>query len=83
MSEEYTIGPFLLQKFPVVAELLRMHPHYQCAACHEPFRIGDVHAMVPVGPGNNPEARARARAGLKADVSSAVPVHWACATGEE
>jgi hypothetical protein len=83
MSETYSFGPFQLQKLPVIGQHLRLDPQYRCAACHEPFKIGDTHTLVPVGPGNNAEARAKARAGQQPDPVAAVPVHWACATGEE
>jgi len=53
-----------------------------CPACHQKFQLGDVPALVAIGPGLDPEARARAREGRPYN-AVAVPVHWACASGEE
>ena len=52
-----------------------------CAACNKAFAIGDVLTLVPLGPGDNPEARIAARAG-RAYTGVAAMLHWACATGE-
>ena len=52
-----------------------------CAACNKAFVVGDVLTLVPLGPGDNPEARIAARAG-RAYNGVAATVHWACATGE-
>lgn len=51
-----------------------------CPACGQALRAGDLTVLVPLWPGSNPEARARAReqrwyAGLAAEL------HLACATG--
>lgn len=53
-----------------------------CPACSVQFQVGDETALVPMGPGTNEEARARAREGRPFN-AIALPVHWACATGEE
>lgn len=54
----------------------------ECPGCHELFSAGDYVTLLVVGPGGDPEARARAREGRPYS-ASAVPVHWACATGDE
>ena len=72
-----------LLKVPVLPMHLEMVPEYQCAACHQRFELGEAHTLVPLGPGNNPEARTKARAGARYESYAAVPVHWACATGQE
>jgi hypothetical protein len=53
-----------------------------CPGCHLHFYAGDVITLIPVGPGDNSDERARARAGQPYNAVS-IPVHWACATGEE
>ena len=52
-----------------------------CPACHRSFRPGDYVTLIALGPGDDDEARALARAG-KPYNAVALPVHWACATGE-
>lgn len=54
----------------------------QCHACQRPFEVGQYVTLVPLGPGENAEARRKAREGKHFN-AIAVPVHWACATGEE
>lgn len=53
-----------------------------CAACNEAFKAGDVVTLIPIGPGTDPDARAKARR-MQPYTAVALPVHWACATGEE
>lgn len=53
-----------------------------CAACKGAFAVGDYWAEVPVGPGTDPQARAAARERRRYKPAT-VPVHWACATGQE
>jgi len=53
-----------------------------CPACHLRFQVGDETALVPLGPGVDTEARERAREKRPYN-AIALPVHWACATGEE
>lgn len=53
-----------------------------CLACGEPFRPGDYYTLRPLGPGASPVQRKLARDGMPYR-AEAVPVHWACATGEE
>lgn len=53
----------------------------ECPACHVPFVVGDWTTIIPLGPGNDPEAQQRVREG-RAYNAVAVEVHWACATGE-
>jgi len=52
-----------------------------CPVCQEPFAAGDWTVLVPLGPGNDPEEQAKARAG-RFYIAVAIEVHWACATGE-
>lgn len=53
-----------------------------CPACHQPFKEGDLTTLVPLGPGEAPEARLRCRTGQTYN-AVCVEVHWSCATGEE
>jgi len=53
-----------------------------CPACRKPFATGDFVTLVALGPGDDPAERARAREGRPYN-SLAIPVHWACSTGEE
>lgn len=69
-----------LRRFePLTAE----HPlvDRECAACHKPFRVGDVPTLVSLGPGDDLEEQQRAREGRPYNATAA-PVHWACATGK-
>lgn len=61
------------------APLLEDHPLIgdQCPACHKSFQAGDEVTLITLGPGDDPEAQAKARAG-KAYNAVAAPVHWAC-----
>jgi len=52
-----------------------------CPACLEPLAEGEPIALVPIGPGEDEDDRAKARAGGWHSGSS-VATHWACATGE-
>ena len=53
-----------------------------CPACKEWFQSGDVTTLIPIGPGADPEARAKALDRVYF-TGVGVVVHWACATGEE
>jgi len=53
-----------------------------CPACGMAFAAGDVTTLTALGPGADPDARAKARAG-HAYTAVALPIHWACATGHE
>lgn len=53
-----------------------------CPACHKPFAAGDMTALVPLGPGDDPEEQRRAREG-RAYNAIAVEVHAGCAGAEE
>lgn len=61
------------------------HPLIQhgdrCPACEQPFVVGQYVTLIILGPGDDPEAQEKARAGLAYN-AVADPVHWACATGE-
>lgn len=53
-----------------------------CPACTVSFVAGDYTTLVALGPGDDPEARARAVAG-RAYNAVAVEVHFACVFGRE
>lgn len=53
-----------------------------CPGCEREFKIGDIMAAIPIGPGDDPEERKKAREG-KAHQAIVIFAHWACATGEE
>jgi hypothetical protein len=54
----------------------------ECPACHYAFEEGDHVTLIELGPGPSPDDREAARRGATY-TAVAVPVHWACATGEE
>jgi len=54
----------------------------QCAACKQLLKAGEVITLVPIGPGDDPVERERARLNRPYN-AVAVIAHWACATGEE
>lgn len=54
----------------------------KCPACNKPFKDGDYTTLIALGPGGDPEAQERAKAGRFYN-AAAVEVHWTCATGEE
>lgn len=54
----------------------------KCPACNIQFVAGDVVTLIPLGPGDDPEVRRRVQEG-RAYNAIALPIHWACATGEE
>jgi len=53
-----------------------------CPACGQQIRAGQMVAVLILGPGADPDARAKARAGEAYD-AAAIDVHWACRTGDE
>ena len=53
----------------------------ECPACHEEFIAGDYTTLIPLGPGDDEEAREKAREGEPYN-AIAVEAHWACVTGE-
>lgn len=53
-----------------------------CPACGVPFTANDVTTLVALGPGDDPEEQAKARAGRAYNAVAAL-VHWRCATGAE
>lgn len=57
-----------------------VHKGDSCPACDKPFVVGDHTTLIPLGPGEDPEARERAREGRWFN-SVAVEVHYVCATG--
>ncbi len=65
--------------------LIEFHPliknNDKCPACNIPFRFNDYVTIIPLGPGNDPEAQRQAREGHPYNAVGSV-VHWSCATGE-
>jgi hypothetical protein len=53
-----------------------------CQACGQPIRAGQVAVHVPLGPGDDPNARELCRAG-KLYPAIGIIAHAACAGGEE
>lgn len=53
-----------------------------CGACGQWIQIGQPYTTIRLGPGSDPIERQRAREGAAYNAVR-VPVHWACATGEE
>lgn len=53
-----------------------------CPACLVPFLVEDFTTLVTLGPGDDLEEQAKARAGIAYNAIS-VEVHFACATGEQ
>ena len=54
----------------------------RCAACHHYIAVGKPFTSIRLGPGDDPAKRKLAREGAAYE-HVRVPVHWACATGEE
>jgi hypothetical protein len=52
-----------------------------CPACKQSFVAGDYTTLVMIGPGDDPDAQERARAGRVYN-AVAVEAHWTCVTGE-
>lgn len=53
-----------------------------CYACKHQFKEGDVTTLVVLGPGDDSEGRQLCREGRSYNAIG-IPIHWACATGEE
>lgn len=53
-----------------------------CPACRRAFQAGDVVTLRGLGPGEDPEQRHYCRRG-GLFTAVAIPVHHACATGQE
>lgn len=49
-----------------------------CPACQKPFQAGDYTTLIPLGPGDDPEAQQAAKEGRPYN-AVASEVHWACA----
>jgi hypothetical protein len=62
--------------------LVQEHPRRVCPGCDRVFAPGETIGMITIGPGPDPEEREKARNG-RGYIAVALPVHWACATGEE
>lgn len=60
------------------------HPSigHTCPACGKAFAEGDYTTLIALGPGDDPEAQARARDGRPYNAVAA-EVHYACGTGEQ
>lgn len=67
---------------PLKADHPLVTDHTACLACHEEFAEGDYVSLLPLGPGNDPENRRKAREG-RPYTAAAIPLHWACMTGQE
>src|SRR5262245_25507767 len=67
----------LNDEHPLVTDLTEV-----CSACKTRFKAGDTITLVSLGPGDSEEGRKRAREG-RAYNAVTVPVHYACATGED
>ncbi len=52
-----------------------------CPACSKPFKAGDYTTLVTLGPGDDPEAQEKAKAGRPYN-AVAIEIHWNCSTGE-
>lgn len=52
-----------------------------CVGCDQNFKAGQFITLLNIGPGGDEEERELAREGL-AYTAVAIPVHWACVTGE-
>lgn len=52
-----------------------------CPGCDGEFKAGQYVTLMSVGPGDDEIEREHAREGLPY-TGVAIPVHWACATGE-
>jgi hypothetical protein len=53
-----------------------------CPACGKAFKEGDFVTLLPLGPGDDPEEREKARAGRVYNAVAAV-LHYSCATGND
>jgi hypothetical protein len=49
----------------------------KCPACMKPFVAGDYTTLVPLGPGDDEEARRKAKEG-RIYIAVAAHVHWDC-----
>jgi hypothetical protein len=52
----------------------------ECPACHVPLTAGCFTTLVLIGPGDDPEARQRCRAGRSFNAVG-IEAHWSCVTG--
>lgn len=55
---------------------------WRCALCEKPVLAGQYTVLIQLGPGDDPEARKRAREGRWYN-TYAIGVHYACATGRD
>jgi hypothetical protein len=67
---------------PLAADHPMVEERIQCPGCGKEFKEGEYVTLVAIGPGDDPEARSKARRGLNYN-GTAHPAHWACVTGEE
>lgn len=52
-----------------------------CPGCNRPFAEGDYTTLVVIGPGDDIEARHKAREGSAYNAVS-IEAHWGCVTGK-
>ena len=54
----------------------------RCPGCNVEFKTGDVITLIPIGPGDDEDARKMCQQGFDYN-AVAIPAHWACVTGED
>ena len=57
-------------------------PEKTCPGCLLPLAVGDYTTLIPIGPGDDEEARERCREGRWYNAVS-IEAHFGCATGME
>lgn len=78
--EGYVSTPKQNPRGPAMADLRAIGQ--PCPACQTPIAENDWVAILPLGPGADPEARRNARMGQPYECVH-VELHWACHTGDE
>lgn len=73
-------GPVQNQHGPAMADQRAVGQ--PCPACRVPLAANDWVAVLPLGPGPDPQARVNARAGMPYQ-AVVIEIHWACHTGDE
>lgn len=71
-----------MRAFPPLADDHPLVAGHECAACGMPFKAGERTTVVPLGPGADVEAQARARDGRWYSCLGVI-AHAACAGVEE
>lgn len=67
---------------PLKADHPAVRDDQTCAGCDLCFCEGEYVTLVAIGPGDDPEARERAREGRPYDAVSVI-AHYSCVTGYE